>query len=136
MSELISFDNELFALANYEASEGLIPVFKTQEEIAKYRVKVAKIFNRYKISIQRGECDIDFILNTVMTKYGAIPRPNMTPEEIVDNLLAGNDMSQVKEEPLLGDTLMDIFKRVKSKAQEIEDNSHDHTDLEEEDLGE
>lgn len=90
MSDIMSFDNELFMLANYEAAEGLIPVFETQEQIAQYRIKVAKIFNKYKRSIQDGECDLDFVMDTIMSKYGAIPQPRLTLKKLLKML------SQVK----------------------------------------
>ena len=99
MSDIIKFDSQLFMLANYEASEGLIPILETNDEVIEYRKKVSKIFNKYKKSIQSGECDFDFIFDHVMSMYGAIPRPNVTPEEIVDKLIEGEVMSLVEENP-------------------------------------
>jgi len=120
------FDNELFMIANYEASKGLIPVFSTDEEVRLHRAKVARIFNRYKTSIQNGECDITFILNTVMTRYGSIPQPKITAEEMVENLIEGKDMCRVEENPLENDLLNIAELRKKlSESLDEEDEGDD-----------
>jgi len=117
LSELMGFDNELFMIANYEAAEGLIPVLNTQEELLQHKVKVAKIFNRYKLCIQDGECDIDFILDNVMSKYSAILQPKISNKEMVQNLLDGKDMSRVLPEP----TLLDMLDLPKTEPEDFND---------------
>jgi hypothetical protein len=123
LSDLMNFDNQLFVLANYEAAEGLIPIFKTEEETAEYRAKVANIFNGYKLGIQNGEYNLDFVTKTVMGKYGTIPQLNLTPEEMVDNLIEGKDMCQIQDEPYQ-DTLADIMSAYKKRLNE----SNEHED--------
>jgi len=126
MSDIMKFDNELFALANYEASEGLIPILKDENQLLEYRKKVYTIFNRYKKSIQSGECDYEFLFNTVMSKYGAIPRLKMTPEEVVDRIIAGENMSQIKESP--ADMLLNLIGKIGSNNT-LTDDTDDTDDI-------
>jgi hypothetical protein len=114
-SDLMNYDNELFLLANYEAAKGLIPILETPEQVNKYRAKVAKIFNRYKVSIQSGECDLKFIRDSVMSKYGAIPPLDMTEEEMIEHVIEGNDLNRIEPEDFK-DTLLGILEDLKRRG--------------------
>jgi len=89
-NDLINIDEELFQLASYEASKGLIPILNTSEEVGALRRKASEIFNEYKLGIQRGSFDLHYVRNRV-SKYCAIPSKYQSNEEQYDALLNGED---------------------------------------------
>jgi len=111
--DLMDMDEELFQLASYEASEGLIPILSTPEEVDALKQKVSKIFNEYKLGIQRGSFDLHYIKNRV-SKYGSILSKYKNNEEQYDAILNGEDTDIIEnDEKLYTDMLTKYLQATK-----------------------
>jgi len=72
--EVIRLDQDLYQLAMYEVTDGLIIMPKSHEELLAIEEKAAIKFNYFKKQIRNGECTYDFIKWNVLDKNGAFPK--------------------------------------------------------------
>jgi len=91
LKEVMYLDHLLQQLATYEVFHGRIVIPKSPEESFELHKKMAEKFNYFKGLIQRGECTVEFIKQSVLGKNGPFPQTKFNP----NGLLEGD----VKEAP-------------------------------------
>jgi hypothetical protein len=118
-SELMDMDDMLFQLASYEASEGLVPLLTTQEDVLAFKMKSSKIFNEYKLGIQRGSFDLHYIKNRV-SKFGPILAKYNSEDEVIDDMFNGADTDIIENESIeRAQSFEDLLKKYEQAAAEM-----------------
>ena len=79
--EVSRLDNELYQLALYEVTKGEIILPKEMKQLMELQGKVAEKFNYYKQLIRTGECNVHFITQQVLAKYGPFSQESQLGDE-------------------------------------------------------
>lgn len=97
IEETFELDQTLKKLAIYEVAEGRMVIPATEAECVSFELECAKKFNYFKDLIQRGECTIEYLKDTVLFKNGAFNQADEyidSPEELMEVL----EIKQEREE--------------------------------------
>lgn len=97
-NEVNSLDTDLYQLAFYDVTQGRLFIPKSMEDIANLHERVAKRFNYFKTTIQRGSCTFDFIQQRVLSSNGPFFQKQINPDDkdFMDNLTACLDEEELE----------------------------------------
>ena len=87
--EVLELDNLIKKLAIYEEASGKMFVPADYEELMDFQERCAKKFNYFKGLVQRGECTIGYLKDTILYNNGPYCQQDemiLTPEEMIDDL--------------------------------------------------
>jgi len=89
IEETFELDKTIQKLALYEICEGKMVVPTDRQGLIDFELECADKFNYFKDLIQKGECDLEYLENTVLSKNGAYNQNEEfigTPEELIEEL--------------------------------------------------
>ena len=87
--EVSRLDRDLFQLASYDITNGLLIIPETPEEEAEQARKTITRFNQLKRLIQTGECTYEYIHDTILARCGAYYHKELhrTIDEEIDSVI-------------------------------------------------
>lgn len=103
--EVFDLDNTIKKLAMYEVSGGKMIISTDPLELINFEIKYANKFNYFKDLIQRGECSIEYLRDTVLHKNGAYPNNSeiiTTPEDFLIDI-EKNEQKRLEEKQIIDD---------------------------------
>lgn len=79
--ETTRLDHELYRLASYEVTHGMIIVPHSLGEVVDLQEKIAKRFNYFKRLIRTGECTFEFIKRNVLQDNGPFVQEELSLDD-------------------------------------------------------
>lgn len=93
--EIQQLDEEILAIATYEAAGGMLFIPKSPDDLISFNVKIARNFNHFKALLRAGEVNIFELKDLVFTKNGAVPQGD---EEDIDKLIEGIERENIERD--------------------------------------
>jgi len=119
--EAFELDNIIKKLALYEVSGGKMFISDNYEELMDLQVECAHKFNYFKGLIQSGECTIEYLKDTVLSKNGPYPQHTElieTPEHLME-YIDEEDKRKVEEQDFIESLYSNVETLLKEKDFEV-----------------
>jgi len=115
LEDVIKLDQELFELATYEVTHGMIMVAEGIDILLDQRRQIANKFNYFKTLVRNNSCTLEFIKNTVLDKNG--PFPQKQPKDIdewIENMINPKEIEEPDptDDALLVNNICQILKNI------------------------
>jgi len=131
-------DKVLLELANYDVSNGLIPVFDSSDEVQKFSISVMRKFNYFKNLIRTGEVTLIDLEDDIVSRNAALFQGDNERKELSDenlnNLIESYEKREKNDEDaaLIGKqalTLLDTLLKGSLDKSKLNKDSKNFPDL-------